>query len=332
MLTYHNLLSKTKNSQEHKDLRIATIKKIESITKRPLIVYAANPNKMGFSVPNTIHNSDIVGFSDLIRTIDSPDIDIFLYSPGGSAEAAERIVNLLRGNFKHIRFIIPDGAYSAATMLALCGDELLMDERSSLGPIDPQIIISSNKGTTSVAAQHILDGFDSIHQALKKDPNALPAYLPILQKYDFHIFEICKTAKKLSHILAMTWLENYMLKELENKKEKAKEIADFLANHQEHLSHGRSIDIKKCSNLGLKIVDLRNSPELRDLVWELFCLIDILFDRSLIVKLFENSSGISWGRNYGEILIPAEGMKLPNIPQPNLIQPKINPKGKKRRR
>jgi len=319
MPTFQNLIESIKDPDQHKIARIESIKKIESLTEqRPLIVYAANMRRGGFNVPNTIDDSDITGFSDLIEDIDSEKIDIFLHSPGGSAETTERIVNLLRENFSHIRFLIPNAAYSAATMLALCGDEILMDERSTLGPIDPQIIITTPQGVTSAPVQDILDGFDRIRRILKDEPGALGAYLPMLQKYDLHIFETCENAKKLAHSLAQEWLEKYMLKDNPDKKEKAKTIADRLASHGEHLSHGRTIGIKKCNDLGLVIKDLRKMPELRNELWNLYCLIEILFDRSPMVKLFENSRGTSWARSFMEqmVQIPIQPPQGPPATQP----------------
>jgi len=66
MSTFQNLLDNIKDIEQHKNARIEPIKKIEEITKRPLIVYAANTQRGGFNVPNAIYDSDITGFSDLI--------------------------------------------------------------------------------------------------------------------------------------------------------------------------------------------------------------------------------------------------------------------------
>lgn len=323
MPTFQNLLDNIKDVEQHKIARIESIKKIEGLTKRPLIVYAANTRRGGFNVPNTIDDSDITGFSDLIEGIDSREIDIFLHSSGGSAEATERIVNLLRENFSHIRFLIPNSAYSAATMLALCGDEILMDERSTLGPIDPQIIIKTPQGETSAPVQDILDGFERIRQILKDDPGALGAYLPMLQKYDLHIFETCENAKKLARSLAQEWLEKYMLKDIPDRKVKAASIAEKLGEHKEYLSHGRTIGIRQCKEMGLVVKDLREIPELRDELWKLYCLIEILFDRTPMVKLFENSRGTSWGRNFIEQMIQ---IPIPLPQEAPSTQPPSQPK------
>lgn len=203
-------------------------------------------------------------------------------------------------------------------MLALCGDEILMDERSTLGPIDPQIIITMPQGITSAPVQDILDGFERIRQILKDDPGALGAYLPMLQKYDLHIFETCENAKKLAHSLAQEWLEKYMLKDSPDKKEKAAYIAKKLGEHKEYLSHGRTIGIRQCKELGLVVKDLRDMPQLRDELWKLYCLIEILFDRSTMVKIFENSRGTSWARNFIEQIfqIPIGPPQGPPVSQP----------------
>ncbi len=315
MSTFQQVIDGIKDGATHKQARVASIKKIETLTKRPLIVYASNTRGGGFSTPNSIDDSDITGFSDLIEGIQAKDLDIFLHSPGGSAEATERIVNLLRSNFSHIRFLIPNAAYSAATMLALCGDKILMDERSTLGPIDPQILIETPQGRTFAPVQDILDGFERIKKILKEEPGLLGAYLPMLQKYDLHIFEFCENAKNLAGALAQEWLEKYMFKDLEDKADKAKFIAGKLGDHKEYLSHGRTLGIDKCKDLGLKINDLRGMPDLRNEAWRLYCLIELYFDRTQSVKLFENSIGTSWSRNFVQQIV-----QIP-VPQPQQIAP-----------
>ena len=121
--------------------RISLIKKIEQHTNRPLIVYESHLSKGSQFGINMLSDDDKIGFCSLTDNITADKIDILIHSPGGRAESVEEIVHILRNQFDHIRFIIPDAAKSAATMLALSGDSLLMDERSELGPIDPQVPI-----------------------------------------------------------------------------------------------------------------------------------------------------------------------------------------------
>jgi len=71
-----------------------------------------------------------------------------------------------------------------------------------------------------------------------------------------------------------------MLKDMPDKKEKAKSIAEKLGKHKEYLSHEHPIGIQQCKKMGLVIKDLREIPQLRDELWKLYCLIEILFDRT----------------------------------------------------
>lgn len=286
----------------HQKQRQEKIKEIETATGRPLIVYAAKQTG-GFNIPNSIDNSDITGFADLVDGIDGKDLDVFLDSPGGQAEATERLVNLLRQSFENVRFLIPHSAYSAATMFALSGDEILMDDRSTLGPIDPQIFVNSPNGGTYVPAQDILEGFKQVRKVLKEEGSeVLPAYLPMIDKYDLYIFEVCKNAERLSTTLVKKWLQQYMLRNDPKRKSKADKIAKRLADHKRNLSHGRSIGIQEVKAIGINVNDLRDNSVLRAALWELYCLIELYFDRTPAVKLFENSKGVSWARNFGQVL------------------------------
>ena len=104
-------------------VRRAKYKLVSDITKRPLIVYVTafhNPVKAAMAAPFlSIDLSDKDGFHEVTRNLKSDVVDVFLHSPGGSAEATESIVKMLRGKFKDVRFIITGAAKSAATMMAM---------------------------------------------------------------------------------------------------------------------------------------------------------------------------------------------------------------------
>ena len=190
MPTFQNYLDIIKDSKQHQQIRLQLIGDIEAHTKRKLIVYAADFRKAPYSI---IDLTDKAGFSDLIEGIQGNPLDVLVQSPGGFAEATEDIVKLLRANFSHIRFIVPHTAMSAATMFCLSGNEILMDERSSLGPIDPQIQITSGQGPISVPAQIIIDGFEQAKDSISKDPKNLPVYLPWLSQYTLFVANLFET-------------------------------------------------------------------------------------------------------------------------------------------
>jgi hypothetical protein len=67
------------------------------------------------------------------------EIDLWLESPGGNANAAYKLALMLRHAASHIRVVVPDYAKSAATLLALVGDEIYLAPGAELGPLDAQM-------------------------------------------------------------------------------------------------------------------------------------------------------------------------------------------------
>jgi Serine dehydrogenase proteinase len=70
---------------------------------------------------------------------ESVEIDLWLESPGGDAHTAYKLALILRATASKIRIIVPDYAKSAATLLALAGDEIYMAPGAELGPLDGQM-------------------------------------------------------------------------------------------------------------------------------------------------------------------------------------------------
>src|SRR6266516_7747855 len=83
-------------------LRNETFKRIERTTGRPMICYVTKTRHVPAGVPAYIDDSDLTGFGDLMHGVVGEALDVFIVSNGGSAEASERIVRLLRGRFKSI--------------------------------------------------------------------------------------------------------------------------------------------------------------------------------------------------------------------------------------
>ena len=65
------------------------------------------------------------------------NIDLFLYSAGGDTMVPWRLVSMIREYCDKFSVIIPYKAHSAATMIALGADEIVMSNLSELSPIDP---------------------------------------------------------------------------------------------------------------------------------------------------------------------------------------------------
>ena len=138
---------------------------------------------------------------DLVNSVkDSKSVDVLLHSPGGRPDATERLVELLRNHFEEVNFLIPHSAYSAATMLALSGDSIILHSSAVLGPIDPQI--------NGIPARAIKRSFEKIKEKLNKEGSeALLPYIPLIEKYSLELLEFCEDSEKLSTELVTDWLK-----------------------------------------------------------------------------------------------------------------------------
>jgi len=75
---------------------------------------------------------------DLLREIGHVEkLDFFVYSRGGAIDVPWRIVTALRTSANDWSALIPFRANSAATLLALGADEIVLGRFGELGPIDP---------------------------------------------------------------------------------------------------------------------------------------------------------------------------------------------------
>lgn len=291
-------------------LRKEAMLRIEKITGRPLICYVTKTHHLPGGHTAYIDHDDMMGLGDLIHSTEGHDLDVIIVSNGGGVEATERIVRLLRERFKTVRFILPANAYSAATLLCFSGDEIVMDSLATLGPIDPQI--------NGIPARAILRAFESIEKRLKSEGiESLAAYMPLLSKYDLHILEICKSAQELSEELAKDWLSSYMFK-CSGDDPTVTSITDFFACYDARKSHERSIDRGRARELGLRVTNLEENQDLRDLVRSLYNQYELCFNVTTFYKMFENARGINWGR-YSRVItlqLPEQAGPEPNVPAP----------------
>ena len=91
---------------------------------------------LGLMAPDSINE-----LTDQIQAIDGEEheaIDLLIESIGGDALTSWRLISLLRTSFKKVNVLVPHSAFSAATLLALGADEIVMGRYGCLGPIDPQ--------------------------------------------------------------------------------------------------------------------------------------------------------------------------------------------------
>lgn len=112
------------------------IKKIEELRKSKVITYLTSDRQGPVNARIALDVIPVI--SQQLRGIGkTKNIDLFLYSSGGDTMVPWRMVSMIREYCEKFSIIIPYKAHSAATMIALGADEIVMSDLSELSPIDP---------------------------------------------------------------------------------------------------------------------------------------------------------------------------------------------------
>jgi len=94
-------------------------------------------------------------------------IDLVLYSAGGDTMVPWRLVSMIREYCEKFSVLVPYKAHSAATMIALGADEIVMSDMSELSPIDPSTSNFFNpvdpknpEGRIQISVEEVMSYFD----------------------------------------------------------------------------------------------------------------------------------------------------------------------------
>lgn len=135
---YVSILDKAPRKFDARNEIRRALGEIEAVRKRPVILYAANQVQQ-VQGHTAITPADDLPFAELVASIPADElaVDIIIETPGGAAEQVSHFVRRMRPRFQDVSFIVVNRAMSAGTLWALSGNEIWMDERAVLGPIDP---------------------------------------------------------------------------------------------------------------------------------------------------------------------------------------------------
>jgi hypothetical protein len=294
-------------------------------TGRATIVYATSWLENKGPVEGTalsINLGDKQGFMEAVSNIKERELDLILTSPGGSPEAADSIMSYLRTRFDHIRAIVPLAAMSAATMMALACDEIVMGQHSQLGPIDPQFTVFTSEGPRSAPGQAILDQWELAKQECA-NPKNIGAWLPLLRSLLPGLIAQCTHSRALAEEFAAKALERHMFNGEPDAQAKAEAAARWFADFSAFKSHGRRVGPEEAKAQGLKVLDLEADNEFQDLVLSVHHAVRHTFNGTGTTKLIENHHGRAYLEMMNGIILQAPAGP-PAGPQPMLL-PGQNP-------
>ncbi|MDR3543650.1 MAG: peptidase [Desulfosporosinus sp.] len=244
--------------------RISLIERLEQLRDSKVLVYYSH---------TPLNDTIIVPLYKQLKEIGhTKRIDLFLHSYGGAVDTPYKVVTLIREFCDQFAVIVPFAAKSAASMLVLGADEVVMGPISELGPIDPLVIHPVYKDIL-VPVQAVWHCLDYLQRSIinSSDPEVASFMVtPLINKLDPWLIGDYEKTIKASQQYAETLLSNYMLKD---DLGRVANVTQALT--EGYYSHGYPIGRREAKELGLKVTDAHG--ELWDVIWKLYLGYEELF-------------------------------------------------------
>jgi hypothetical protein len=304
--------------------RIPLYARLEKLRGRPLIVYVTSSRQqVGQNMPLGLMGSDAIPeLLDQLTVIPSTvsKIDFLVVSQGGDPTVAWRAMSLLRERFKEVAVLVPQAAFSAATLLALGADEIVMHAHGNLGPVDPQIMVARKvPGSEQTVEQRFgyeeLMGFLEFarNEAGLSDQEHIRALLQIFcQEVGAVPVGIAARSSLLSVSMGEKLLRMHMTGD--GDAQKARTIAETL--NRKFFHHGYPLGRKEAIDIGLKVSE--PNPEVEPTMWDIWLSIE---QELQVRKPFNPVAVLLDDQIAGPLLLaPVQQINIPvNIP-PQLAQ------------
>ncbi len=236
-----------------------TIKKIQSKLKGDFFSY-------WISDSGSLVQEDVFSIFKVLNNSERKNtLYLFIKSDGGSGKGALRIIHLLRNFYKKIYALIPLDCASAATMLALGADQILMGPLAYLSAIDTSIThdlspIDEKYNDKVSVSQNELDRVLKLWDEKKVEKKENNPYQSLYNYIHPLVFGSVDRASTLS-INLTTEILSYHLKD----EDEAKRISNHL--NSAYPSHGYPITSKEAKKIGLNVKEM--PPQINELLLSL---------------------------------------------------------------
>jgi hypothetical protein len=224
-------------------------------------------------VSSTIQGQDVVTLRKALGNQQGEHLDVIVASPGGDVGAAYLVARELRRRFARLTVYVPLQAKSAAILLCLAAEELVLGPLGELGPLDQQydekqqadFPLSTSRlvpfraldqlqrvaaGTYDELVGRILEksGMRPFEACSKAAELTSSLYGPLFAQVDPTRIAECARGLELGMEYALRLLRRYR-PELEDKQ--ARKIVHALVHT--YPSHGFIIDFEELAELGLPV-------------------------------------------------------------------------------
>ena len=298
--------------------RLVLYEEIETLRERPLICYVTSirPQASGQIAADVI--PEIIKQINEIPTVNQ-EVDLLVVSNGGDGITAARIISLLRERFKKVAVLLPYVAYSAATLLALGADEIVMHPFSNLGPVDPQLVITrpGPNGTLermSYGTEDLRNYFAFVRSevGISDQAQMAKAFEMLCEAVGPIPIGLAKRSAQLSLALGEKLLNLHM-----KDSSQAKAITETLSRSYHH--HGYPLGRSEAKNIGLPVA--ATSEEVEQKLWRIW---EDLEQKMQCNRVFEPLEIVLSDPNAASLIGPVLQAQIPaNLP-PQVLQAAYN--------
>lgn len=267
-----------------RDRRREIMGSIQEETERKLLCYVAGSEA-------AVNEEDVRYLQELLSPLPKgASIDLLLHSDGGDSSTAEKLVRMLWAVTSpqdssipegELRVVVPDRAKSAATLLALGANRIVMSTTSELGTIDPQVPKYDQEGYADwISVFDYLSAYESVADRLENNPDD-----PVAQA-EFTRFDPVRRRKfeQERDYVRMT-AENLLKRQGVNYTL----APGQLMNTTQFRSHRQVIDWEAAKNdIGLNIEFMDSENMLWKLYWKLYCYLRVAIQPRQ--KIFESDA------------------------------------------
>lgn len=252
------------------------IEKIEKLRGSKVITYVTSDRQGPVNARVAMDIIPII--SSQLRKIGKQEkIDLVLYSAGGDTMVPWRLVSMIREYCNHFSVIIPYKAHSAATMISLGADEIVMSDMSELSPIDPSTANVFNpidpqnpQNRIPISVEEVMSYFDLAKNkfGIKSDEELTKIFNKFVESnpsiHPLALGNVNRT-HNLIKILAKRLLKSHQDSMREDEVEKVIEfLTEKLYSHQYYIGRKEAKE-----DLGIKSVVFAEK-ELSDLMTEIY--------------------------------------------------------------
>jgi len=251
------------------------IEKLETARSKRLVIVYVTSTRFGHEIQIADDAFRLIyEHLELGREQAKHGVDLFIHSNGGSGTVPWRIVSLIRQYTKKLAVLVPHRAFSAATLIALGADEIVMHKMGCLGPIDPSVTNIFNPShpmnpgqLLPISVEDVTAFFKLVKDevGIKHEDELVQALIALTEKIHPLAIGNVQRSHNQSRLMARKLLRLHM--KSESQEPEIERLIDILKSNLFY--HGHPINREEAkTDLKLKVVVPQ--AEVESLMWELY--------------------------------------------------------------